>query len=184
MEQLQSYIWLTASSYMTKYLRISSYMTLQLLHSEFPYIWGKFDFLFFPVTAKIVKVVKYEFVLKNKGAFYRIPKDARPRDLRPDLYVAFVEEDGEEADGEDKGSGPDAQGHRQVHTHLLQEHTNMWSIRPSPESGLMFLHCQSNEENQMYSLFNYQTNEENRVGSLLYNYRRNEENRINLFLNY
>ncbi len=24
----------------------SSYMTLQLLHSEFPYIWGKFDFLF------------------------------------------------------------------------------------------------------------------------------------------
>ncbi len=22
-------------------------MTLQLLHSEFPYIWGKFDFLFY-----------------------------------------------------------------------------------------------------------------------------------------
>ncbi len=47
MEQLQSHIWLTASSYMAKYLRISSYirspssyMTLQLLHSEFPYIWG------------------------------------------------------------------------------------------------------------------------------------------------
>ncbi len=53
MEQLQSHIWLTASS--GKYLRISSYilgstssyMTLQLLHSEFPYIWGKFDFLVF-----------------------------------------------------------------------------------------------------------------------------------------
>jgi hypothetical protein len=38
---------LPASSYMGKYLRISSYMTLQLLHSEFPYIWGKFDFLFY-----------------------------------------------------------------------------------------------------------------------------------------
>jgi hypothetical protein len=35
-EQLQSHICLTASSYMGKYLRISSYMTLQLLHSEFP----------------------------------------------------------------------------------------------------------------------------------------------------
>ncbi len=55
-EQLQSHIWLTASSYMGKYLPISSYirkpflafsyMTLQLLHSEFPYIWGKLDFIF------------------------------------------------------------------------------------------------------------------------------------------
>ncbi len=26
---------------------LSSYMTLQLLHSEFPYIWGKFYFLFY-----------------------------------------------------------------------------------------------------------------------------------------
>jgi hypothetical protein len=39
---------------MGKYFRIphklgspSSYMTLQLLHSEFPYIWGKFYFLFY-----------------------------------------------------------------------------------------------------------------------------------------
>ncbi len=57
MEQLQSRIWLRASSYMGKYFRISSYtyqealphiwvMTLQLLHSEFPYIWGKFNFFF------------------------------------------------------------------------------------------------------------------------------------------
>jgi hypothetical protein len=45
MEQLQSHICLSASSYMTKYVRIphilgspSSYMTLQLLLSEFPYI--------------------------------------------------------------------------------------------------------------------------------------------------
>ena len=27
-----------------------SYMTLQLLHSEFPYIWEKFDFLFYQCT--------------------------------------------------------------------------------------------------------------------------------------
>jgi hypothetical protein len=27
-------------------------MTLQLLHSKFPYIWGKFDFLFLSVQAK------------------------------------------------------------------------------------------------------------------------------------
>ncbi len=54
-EQFQSHIWLTVSSIIGKYLRISSYilkstssyMTLQLLHSEFPYIWGKFDFLFY-----------------------------------------------------------------------------------------------------------------------------------------
>jgi hypothetical protein len=40
---------------MGKYLGISSYilgspsshMTLQLLHSEFPYIWRKFDILFY-----------------------------------------------------------------------------------------------------------------------------------------
>ncbi len=53
-EQLQSHIWLTASSYMGKYLRISHvlrclslYLPLQLLQSECPYIWGKFDFLFY-----------------------------------------------------------------------------------------------------------------------------------------
>ncbi len=46
MEQLKGHIWLTASSYMGKYCP-SSYMTLQQLHSEFPYIWGKFDFLFY-----------------------------------------------------------------------------------------------------------------------------------------
>jgi hypothetical protein len=55
-EQLQSDILLTASSHMGKYLRIASYirkpflilyMTLQLLYSEFPNIWGKYDFLFY-----------------------------------------------------------------------------------------------------------------------------------------
>ncbi len=51
MEQLQSHIWLTVSSYMGKYLRISSHIRKFLpniwlcncmLLSEFPYIWGKF----------------------------------------------------------------------------------------------------------------------------------------------
>ncbi len=56
-EQLQSHIWLTATSYMGKYFSISSYiigigspssyMTLQLLHSEFPYTMRKIFVLFF-----------------------------------------------------------------------------------------------------------------------------------------
>ncbi len=55
-EQLQSHIWGRASLYMRKCANISPYMrrplvmTLQLLHSEFPYIWGKFDLLFYHVT--------------------------------------------------------------------------------------------------------------------------------------
>ncbi len=69
MEQLQSHIWLMASSYMEEYLRIShilgrpsSYMTLQLLHSEFPYIWGKFDFLFSSVyQCKFVYISDLQF---------------------------------------------------------------------------------------------------------------------------
>jgi hypothetical protein len=74
MEQLQSHIWLTASSYMGKYLRISSslgspssYMTLQLLNSEFPYKWGKILFSFLSVNSPIVSrhksppPLKYEY---------------------------------------------------------------------------------------------------------------------------
>ncbi len=30
-----------------------SYMALQLLHSEFPYIWGKFDFLFYQCVVQL-----------------------------------------------------------------------------------------------------------------------------------
>ncbi len=64
MEQLQSHIWLTASSY-TVWGNIcafphisespSSYMTLQLLHSEFSYIWGKLYFLFYQCKCKSAK---------------------------------------------------------------------------------------------------------------------------------
>jgi hypothetical protein len=56
MEQLHSQEWLTASSYMGIHLRISSYIrkpssyiTLQLLHPEFPYIWGNSIFFFISV---------------------------------------------------------------------------------------------------------------------------------------
>ncbi len=45
-DRVRSHRWLTASSYMTKYLRIFSYMTLHPIPSEFPYVWGKFSFLF------------------------------------------------------------------------------------------------------------------------------------------
>ncbi len=66
MEQLQSHIWRKASSYLGKHLRISSYtvlgspssyMTVQRLHSEFPYIWGKFDFSFLSVCRYSYKLV-------------------------------------------------------------------------------------------------------------------------------
>ncbi len=48
-EHLQIHIWLTASSYMGKYLRISSFIRKPLLiyDTEFPYIWGKLDILFY-----------------------------------------------------------------------------------------------------------------------------------------
>ncbi len=73
MEQLQSRIWLTASSYMGIYFRISSYilgspssyMTLQLLHSELPYIWGKFDFLFYQCS-----VANFWQTFRPFGAFH------------------------------------------------------------------------------------------------------------------
>jgi hypothetical protein len=60
LEQLQSHVWLTASSYWGNICAFphrspSSYMTLQLLHPEFPYIWGKFDFLF--ISAQCVTVL-------------------------------------------------------------------------------------------------------------------------------
>ncbi len=50
-------------------------MTLQLLHSEFPYIWGKFDFLFYQCTlnfnflsfgCKQRGLLKYEMILTRE----------------------------------------------------------------------------------------------------------------------
>ncbi len=60
---MQSHLWLTASSYMTKYLRISSYIRktyliyvpyLHLIPSKFPDIWGKFSFLFISAQSACV----------------------------------------------------------------------------------------------------------------------------------
>ncbi len=54
MEQLQSHIWLTASPYMGKYFRISSYIRKPFFIYDLASaplgispIWGKFDFLFY-----------------------------------------------------------------------------------------------------------------------------------------
>ncbi len=60
-QQLQSHKWLTAFSYILGNICAfpqilgspSSYMTLQLLYSEFSYIWGKFDFLFYQCSAEM-----------------------------------------------------------------------------------------------------------------------------------
>ncbi len=60
MEQLQSHIWLTASSYMVKCLCIYSYIRMPFLKYGFAtapfwifsYIWGKFYFIFFNVVSK------------------------------------------------------------------------------------------------------------------------------------
>ncbi len=57
MEQLQSHLWLTPPHIWGNICAFPhilgspySYVTLQLLHSEFPYIWGKFSFLFYQCT--------------------------------------------------------------------------------------------------------------------------------------
>ncbi len=71
MEQLQSHIWLTASSYMScmgKYLRISSYIRKPFLIYDFATIplwislysiWRKFDFLFLSVYPLYSHVIKH-----------------------------------------------------------------------------------------------------------------------------
>jgi hypothetical protein len=70
-ERLQSQIWLTASSYMVKYLHVSSYirspfsyMTLQQIPSEFPYRWGKFRFIFYQWRENL-----FSYVLLEKEHF-------------------------------------------------------------------------------------------------------------------
>ncbi len=83
-ERLQSHIWLTASSYMVKYLRIlgspSSYMTLQLLPCEFPNIYEENFFFFF------ISVASGSWILK----FYSFPHiiQARPHSATPCEFFA------------------------------------------------------------------------------------------------
>jgi hypothetical protein len=73
-EQLQSHIWLTASSSPHIWGNIfafphilgspSSYMTLQLPHSEFLYIWGKFYFIFYQCIVRL-PCEQFSLHLKN-----------------------------------------------------------------------------------------------------------------------
>jgi hypothetical protein len=73
-------LWLTASSYMGKYLRISSYIrkpnysytTLQLLHSEFPYILYEENLIFFFISAVSRKMQGRFEVSQTRAAPWRI----------------------------------------------------------------------------------------------------------------
>ncbi len=57
---VQSHIWLSASSCMVKYVRISSWLgrpsSYMTFPSEFPHIWGKFYFLFLSLL-EIVSII-------------------------------------------------------------------------------------------------------------------------------
>ncbi len=60
MEQLQSHIWLTASTYIWKYLRISSYIRTPFLIYEFPYTVYEENLIFFflsvyPLYSHVIK---------------------------------------------------------------------------------------------------------------------------------
>ncbi len=79
-DRMQSQLWLKASSYRVKYLRVSSYIGepfLIYMHpipSKFPYIWGKFYFLFrqcdkkniFPETITYALVSSFYVKLVSK----------------------------------------------------------------------------------------------------------------------
>ncbi len=92
-ERLQSHIWLSASSKMTKYLRISSYTVLESHSSfmtcnhsrlNFPYIWDIFKFFFISVSYKRLKtacsrrVYYMAFLLKtSRNWFWSLPLSFR-----------------------------------------------------------------------------------------------------------
>ncbi len=93
-ELLQSHIWLTASSNMTKYLLISSfcilgspssYMTLQPLRSKFPYIWGKFNILFYQCRDVAITFTNMTKKFKSYIRFLRPSCESRGYHMRP-LY--------------------------------------------------------------------------------------------------
>ncbi len=70
-EQLQSHIWLMVSSYLVKYFAHfiigspSSYMTLQPIPSEFPYIWEKFCFLLYQCEVLYFFMIHFDKVSQN-----------------------------------------------------------------------------------------------------------------------
>jgi hypothetical protein len=97
-EQLQSHIWLTASSHMRKYFRIFSYIRkaflindLQLLHSEFPYCIYEENFYFLllsvhtPTHSLSIKVVYRDTCTVSYRWVFQWPKYQRgdPFPLQP-----------------------------------------------------------------------------------------------------
>ncbi len=78
-ERLQSHIWLTASSYMTKYLPISSYIRKPFLMYDFATapIWISLlyegNIIFFFMTND--KKLNFRLVLRQKLVFYLMQKD-------------------------------------------------------------------------------------------------------------
>ncbi len=81
-DRVQSYIWLMASSYMVKYLRIShiwgrppSYMTLQLLHSEISLYMRKILFHFFQWWRKVVEDNKHNKIVKLSSKHWKNKKN-------------------------------------------------------------------------------------------------------------
>jgi hypothetical protein len=60
-------------------------MTLQLLHSEFPYIWGKFDFLFYQCTLQMKG--RWE---SNINAWFRFMYIPRNETARPHYFQNII----------------------------------------------------------------------------------------------
>ncbi len=71
----------------------SAYMTLQLLHSEFPYIWGKFDFLFLSVLHHGWVQVKFTHSFcwgGCRGVAVKIPKISSWLNVHKKVAVASL----------------------------------------------------------------------------------------------
>ncbi len=96
-DRVKSHIWLTASSDMVKYLRISSYIrnlgspssyrTFHPIPSEFPYIWGKFCISFLSVCRSRVYEMSRKCVAAGGVAVSSLLKLRGPdhqRELRKD----------------------------------------------------------------------------------------------------
>ncbi len=58
---------------MGKYLRISSYMTLQLLHSEFPYTMYEENLVFVFISVDVYTLYSKEFRYERKKPLRRSP---------------------------------------------------------------------------------------------------------------
>ncbi len=72
-KQCQSHIWLNICAFPHMLGSPSSYnMTLQLLHSEFPYIWEKFDFIFYQWQSSHAKRCPSIITVKKAFLFIKL----------------------------------------------------------------------------------------------------------------